>query len=92
MDKKKAILLLNIIGLIITLIWLYHDRSWEPLASSILLIATLIPQFFYKTVTEESSQNNITMKQKGGKNSNNFQSAGNIIVNKLNKPNDTKRG
>lgn len=92
MDMKKAILLLNIIGLIITLIWLYNDRSWEPLASSILLIATFIPQLYNKVDAEESSQNNITMKQKGGKNSNNFQSAGNIIVNKLNKPNDTERG
>lgn len=73
---KRIIILLNVASLIAALIWLMYEQSLEPLITSIGLIASLIT-LIYSNSTELS---NIKMSQKGGKKSNNYQSAGDITV------------
>lgn len=52
------------------------DPGWEPFVAIIGLIATLITQLF----STEEVRNNIKMIQRGGKNSNYYQSKGNITI------------
>lgn len=70
-----ALIMLNILGLLASLICLYIDRSWEPLITSLGLVATLIAQFHVDNV-----KRNFKMTQKGGKGSKNYQAKGNITI------------
>lgn len=81
MTIKKVLLILNILALIGTLIWLMTDRSWEPLVATITLVATLITQL-YGSGDNSGNGNTTKMSQKGGKNSKNYQSSGDININK----------
>jgi hypothetical protein len=72
----KILIILNILGLIGSLIWLYSKPDWEPLVTAIGLVATLIAQFSFNTKLRDK----IIMSQKGGKNSKNYQSGGNIKI------------
>jgi hypothetical protein len=74
---KLTLIILNILGLIGAIIWLILKPDWEPLVTTIGLIGGLITQFY---LTKDSSS--IKMKQKGGKGSENYQSGGNITINK----------
>ena len=54
------------------------EKSWEPLVTTLGLIGSLIALIYSKT------SNSISMKQKGGKKSTNYQSGGDININKQN--------
>ena len=73
---KKILIILNIASLIAALIWLMQEKSWEPLVTSLGLIGSLIVLIN----SNSNSQRKVKMKQKGGKNSKNYQSAGNIKI------------
>lgn len=75
-DMKKTLIILNIAALIASLIWLMTDKSWEPLVTSLGLVASLITLTFSKDKGQ-----GITMKQKGGKKSTNYQAGDTINVN-----------
>ncbi|WP_262250400.1 hypothetical protein, partial [Parapedobacter soli] len=75
MKIKNVIIILNIAGLIGSLIWLMVDKGWEPLVTSIGLIGALIAQIYI------SGGTGVSMKQKGGKGSKNYQSGGDININ-----------
>jgi hypothetical protein len=72
----KVLVILNILGLIGALIWLYSNPDWEPLITTIGLIATLIAQLSIGS----NSKYRIKMSQRGGKNSKNIQAGGNIKI------------
>ena len=75
---NKILVFLNIVGLLVSLVWLYNQRELEPLVTSIGLIATLIAQLY---ADRNNNSDNLNMKQKGGKDSTNYQSKGNININ-----------
>ncbi len=74
---KKILIILNIASLIGTLIWLMQEKSWEPLVTSLGLIGSLIALIY----SNSSSLTRVKMKQKGGKKSKSYQSAGNMTIN-----------
>lgn len=78
MKTNKILIILNILGIIGCLFWLMTEKSWEPLVTTIGLIGSLIALIYSK------SGNSINMKQKGGKKSTNYQSGGDININKHN--------
>jgi hypothetical protein len=78
MTTRKVLIVLNIAGLLGALIWLFTQPEWEPLVTSIGLIATLVAQLFS---TKGKNGDNVIMKQKGGKGSKNYQSKGDININ-----------
>ena len=78
MTIKKILIVLNIAGLLASLVWLYNQRELEPLITSIGLVATLIAQLYSD---RNNSSDNLTMHQKGGKGSKNYQSNGDININ-----------
>jgi hypothetical protein len=78
MTIKTILIILNIAGLLGSLIWLLTKPEWEPLITCIGLITTLIGQLYTgKSDNGESTK----MKQKGGKGSTNYQSKGDITIN-----------
>jgi hypothetical protein len=74
-EMKKTLIILNIVALIASLIWLMTDRSLEPLISTIGLIASLITLLY-----NSDKSSGISMKQKGGKKSTNYQAGDTINV------------
>ncbi len=78
MKTKTILIILNIAGLLGSLIWLLTKPEWEPLVTCVGLIATLIAQL-YSGNGENVDQT--IMKQKGGKGSTNYQSKGDININ-----------
>jgi hypothetical protein len=78
MTTKTILIILNIAGLICSLIWLYTKFEWEPLVTSIGLLGTLIAQLFKANADKPTKVN---MSQKGGKGSTNYQSKGDIKIN-----------
>jgi 1,4-dihydroxy-2-naphthoate octaprenyltransferase len=74
---KNILIIINIAGFIGALIWLMVDSGWEPLVTSIGLVGALIAQIY----NSRNSEGNVKMSQKGGKNSKNFQSKGDININ-----------
>lgn len=81
MTIRKILIVLNIAGLLVSLVWLYYQRELEPLITSIGLVATLIAQLYDD---RNSNSDNLTMKQKGGKGSTNYQARGDININNKN--------
>lgn len=78
MTTRTILIILNIVGLLGTLIWLLTKPEWEPLVTCIGLIATLIAQLY----TDKGDNDDKTiMKQNGGKGSTNYQSKGDININ-----------
>jgi hypothetical protein len=75
---KIILIILNIAGLLGALIWLMLEPTWEPLVTSIGLVGALIAQIS----ANKTSGDNTIMKQKGGKNSKNYQSKGDINIHK----------
>ena len=74
---SKIILILNVLALVAALIWLYTKPEWEPLVTSLGLMAGLITQLFTKG---KKDSNTIIMKQRSGNNSKNYQSNGDINI------------
>jgi hypothetical protein len=77
MKIKTILIIINIAGLIGSLVWLYAKPDWEPLVTSLGLIGALIAQLFSRKGDEVSK---IIMTQKGGKGSTNYQSKGDIKI------------
>jgi hypothetical protein len=73
---KRILVILNILGLIGALLWFFFKPDWEPLVTAIGLIATLVAQLSIGTKWIDK----IKMTQRGGKNSKNYQSGGNINI------------
>jgi hypothetical protein len=73
MKIKTILIFLNIVAFLASVIWLYIDRTLEPLISTLSLAGTLLVLIFN---TDNDSK--IKMRQKGGKNSTNYQAGGNI--------------
>jgi hypothetical protein len=80
---KLTLLILNILALIASIIWLVLKPDWEPLVTTIGCIGGLIAQYF--TNSDNNSKDNVKMTQKSGKNSKNYQSYGDITINKNDK-------
>lgn len=80
MNTKSIIIIFTVAGLLGALIWLMTERSWEPLITSIGLVCALIAEL-YNGKDGGDNKPNIKMRQKGGKNSNNYQSSGDININ-----------
>lgn len=74
MKIKTILILLNILAFLASVIWLYIDKTLEPLISTLTLAGTLLVLFF----NTDDNNTKTTMKQKGGKNSTNYQAGGNI--------------
>lgn len=77
MPIKKVLIILNILGLVGCLIWVVTDPGWEPVVGIVGLIATLIAQLF----NAGDGGNRFKMTQKGGKDSKNYQSIGDMTIN-----------
>jgi len=75
---KIGLIVINIACLIGSLIWLIVDKSWEPLIAFLGFIGSFITLIY----SNKNSKRDINMKQKGGKKSNNYQSSGDITINK----------
>ncbi len=71
---KITLILINFICLIIAVTWLILEKSWEPLLTTLGLLATLISLVYSKP------ESKVYMKQKGGKRSKNYQSARDINI------------
>jgi hypothetical protein len=80
MKIKVILIILNIAGLLCTGIWLYIKPDWEPIVTSIGLIATLITLLYSNSDSDKGD--NTIMTQKGGKGSTNYQSKGDINITK----------
>lgn len=78
---KLTLLILNILALIVSIIWLALKPDWEPVVTTIGCIAGLIAQYFTNYVNNGKEK----MTQKSGKNSKNYQSYGDITINKNDK-------
>lgn len=76
MSINTILIILNILSLIGALIWLMIDQSLEPFVTSIGLVGSLIALVY----SNNSNGANINMKQKGGKNSKNYQSGRDINI------------
>lgn len=78
MKTRTILIILNIAGLLGSLIWLLTKPEWEPLVTCIGLVATLIAQLY---AGKDNNGDKTIMKQKGGKGSTNYQSKGDININ-----------
>jgi hypothetical protein len=76
MPIKKVLIILNILGLVGSVIWVVTQPGWEPVVGIFALIGTLIVQLF----NTSDGVNSFKLTQKGGKGSTNYQSTGNITV------------
>ncbi len=90
---KLFLFILNIIAFIGVLLWFVFEPSWESGSSSGVAFVALVSQFFWndsvknmrknKKVSKNNSQNQIgDMNQIAGKNSTQYQSGGNMTINK----------
>lgn len=71
---RKTLLVLNLLALVASIFWLALEKTFEPLISTLGLIATLLTLIF----SNNENGDKTIMKQKGGKNSRNYQSKGDI--------------
>ncbi|KGN81829.1 hypothetical protein HW49_03850 [Porphyromonadaceae bacterium COT-184 OH4590] len=86
--------IINAIAFLGVLLWFLFDPSWESGSSCGIAFAALLSQFFWndsvkkiirknKTVFHHNSQNRFgSMNQTAGKNSTQYQSGGNMTINK----------
>lgn len=79
MRTRTILIILNSTALFASLIWVITKPELEPFITCIGLIATLIAQLY---TSKDDNVEKIIMKQKGGKGSTNYQSKGNININK----------
>lgn len=75
---KQTLVILNIAGLLGALIWLMSSPGWEPLVTTVGLVAALIALLYSGG---QGSSDKTRMTQKGGKGSTNYQAKGDITVN-----------
>jgi hypothetical protein len=74
MKISHILVILNVIGLVLAILWWYFVRDFEPAITTVGLTAALAGQLFIK----EKKKKNIKMTQKSGDNSTNIQVGGDI--------------
>lgn len=91
---KAFLFIINIVAFIGVLLWFIFEPSWESGSSCGIAFAALFSQFFWndsvkkiikkkKSVSLNNSQNKIgNMNQTAGDNSSQYQSGGNMTINK----------
>lgn len=79
MKISKILIILNVIGLILAILWWYFAPDFEPAITTIGLTTALIGQIFINE--KKGAKRNIKMNQKSGANSNNIQVGGDINQN-----------
>ena len=72
--------------------WMIDNKEWFFSGVGVFILGLIISFFSWLFRKKHKSDTNthVSMKQKGGKNSNNYQSNGDITIN-LNAKNDDKR-
>lgn len=80
MRIQIILILLNVVGLAIAIVWWAKHPDYEPAITIIGLTGALATQLFFGITSKE--KDSITLKQKSGDNSNNYQAKGNITINK----------
>jgi hypothetical protein len=78
MPTNTVLILLNILAILGTIIWLAVKPEWEPIVTLLGLIGALIAQIGFKSKNDR----NLKMNQRGGDNSNNYQSGRDINIGK----------
>jgi hypothetical protein len=78
MPTKMIPIIINIAGILGSLIWLMVNPGWEPIVTTLGLIGALIAQIKFGG----GENGGINMKQKGGKGSTNYQSGHDINIGK----------
>lgn len=78
--SKKIIILLSSIALLGSLIWVITDLSWESTLAFLGLLVTLI-SLLSKEKNSKGKTPHTSFIQKGGKESNNYQSGRDININ-----------
>lgn len=76
---KTFLMIINIVALICTGMWLATDRSWESLAAFLVLLSSFF--ILIKSGRKITDAGKIKMRQRGGKNSKNYQSGGDMNIN-----------
>lgn len=76
---RKILLIINIAAFIASLAWLIYKPDYEPLISSLLTLGGLIS---FALIKPKDEKGNILMKQKAGKNSTQYQSGGDMTINR----------
>jgi len=78
-EKMKLILrILALIALLISLIWLYFERDFEPALTSVVSLSALISTFVFSKVNKK--QNNNEQHQTVGNKSNAIQASGDVNI------------
>lgn len=80
MKLRIILIIIDLLALICTCIWLYQERSWSAGSSFFVALAGLVVIICTKTKENDAPQ--VIMKQKGGENSKNYQSQGDMTINK----------
>jgi hypothetical protein len=76
---RKILLISNISAFISSVLWLIFKPDFEPLITTLLTLCGLIGFVFIKP---KKSKEKIVMKQKAGKKSRQYQSAGDMTIKK----------
>lgn len=78
-NMRKTLLILNISAFIASVLWLIFNPDFEPLISTLLTLGGLIG---FVLIKPKKSEGKVVMKQKGGKKSKQYQSAGDMTIKK----------
>ena len=74
MKTTHILISLNIVGLVLSSLWWYTTRDFEPIITGLSLIGILIVQLFFNE--KQKRKKSIKMNQKSGDNSTNIQVGG----------------
>jgi hypothetical protein len=74
---RQILLIINIGAFIASVAWLIFKPDYEPLISSLLTLGGLIT---FALVKPKEKKGKLVMKQKAGKNSQQYQSGGNMTI------------
>lgn len=75
---RNTLLTVNTIALVASILWIIKNPDYEPVISTLVLVATLIGLWITDTTEEKA----LKQKQKGGKNSKNYQAGRDINIQK----------
>lgn len=79
---KLVLIILAIAAFAASCIWYYKGRDWEPLIAIFTSLAALVTLIFVKDSSNKGGGKSIKQKQRGGDSSTNYQSGGNITIEK----------
>lgn len=78
MKTKTIVKIILVFGLLGSIYWFIEDKSFESLISCISFLGSFVAML----VVKDKASGEVILKQKGGKSSKNFQSGGNMTINK----------